>query len=120
MREFLHADDLGKACIFALEHWSIQGSNAPCDESGQPLSFLNVGTGIDLSIRQLAMKISEVVGFRGQIHWDLTKPDGTPKKQLDVSRLDTLGWKASIPFQHGLNLAYEDFQKALAGECLRS
>ena len=61
MREFLHADDLGKACIFALEHWSIQGSNAPCDESGQPLSFLNVGTGIDLSIRQLAMKISRLL-----------------------------------------------------------
>ena len=119
LREFLHADDLGEACVFALQHWSALAENAPCDDSGQPLAFLNVGTGVDLSIRQLAETIAEVVGFQGQIEWDTTKPDGTPKKQLDVSRLQAMGWKASIPLADGLPLAYSDFQAALAEERLR-
>ena len=83
------------------------------------MAFLNVGTGVDLSIRQLAETIAEVVGFQGQIEWDTTKPDGTPKKQLDVSRLQAMGWKASIPLADGLPLAYSDFQAALAEERLR-
>ena len=119
LREFLHADDLGEACVFALQHWSALAENAPCDEAGQPLAFLNVGTGVDLSIRQLAETIAEVVGFQGQIEWDTTKPDGTPKKQLDVSRLQAMGWKASIPLADGLPSAYSDFQAALAEERLR-
>ena len=75
LREFLHADDLGEACVFALQHWSAKSVDAPCDVSGQPLSFLNVGTGIDLSIRELAEQISTVVGFQGRIDWDTSKPD---------------------------------------------
>ena len=119
LREFLHADDLGDACVFALQHWSPQNQDAPCDSSGQPLGFLNVGTGVDLSIRDLAEQIAHVVGFQGRIEWDTTKPDGTPKKQLDVSRLNAMGWSASIPLQNGLNLAYQDFQASLAAERLR-
>jgi len=120
LREFLHSDDLGEACVFALENWSALAIDAPIDASGQPLTFLNVGTGVDLSIRQLAEQIAAVVGFQGRIEWDTSKPDGTPKKQLDVSRLQTLGWRASIPLEKGLKLAYQDFLAGLAGERLRS
>ena len=119
LREFLHADDLGEACVFALQQWSATSPDAPCDASGQPLAFLNVGTGIDLSIRQLAEQIAHVVGFQGRIDWDTSKPDGTPKKQLDVSRLQAMGWQASIPLEQGLSLAYQDFQDALAKNSLR-
>ena len=86
LREFLHADDLGEACVYALEHWSAQSKQAPRDDEGNPLAFLNVRTGIDLSIRELAQQVAIAVGFNGTIKWDPSKPDGTPKKQLDVSR----------------------------------
>ena len=91
LREFLHADDLGEACVFALEHWSALSDDAPKSDGGNPLAFLNVGTGIDLSIRELAEQVAAAVGFNGSIHWDHSKPDGTPKKQLDVSRLAAHG-----------------------------
>ena len=93
LREFLHVDDLGEACVFALEQWQPQA-----DEP----NFLNVGTGLDLSIRQLAEAVAQATGFTGAITWDSTKLDGTPKKQLDVSRMATLGWQARIPLQEGL------------------
>ena len=109
LREFLHADDLGEACVFALEHWSILDPHAPCDDQGIPLSFLNVGTGIDLSIRELAEQVAATVGFKGTIQWDTSKPDGTPKKQLNVSRLSQVGWRARIPLAEGLPLAYQNF-----------
>lgn len=93
LREFLHVDDLGEACVFALEHWSpAQGE----------LIYLNVGTGVDLSIRELAEAVASATGYAGAIHWDSSKPDGTPKKQLDVSRLAALGWRARIPLAEGL------------------
>ena len=96
-REFMHADDLGEACVFALENWSALSDDSPKDDGGNPLAFLNVGTGIDISIRELAERVADAVGFEGSIRWDLSKPDGTPKKQLDVSRLATQGWRARIP-----------------------
>ena len=107
LREFLHADDLGEACVFALEHWNPDGTGAPraCspgDDDLGPLTFLNVGTGVDLSIAQLAQAIAQACGFRGRIEWDSSKPDGTPKKQLDVSRLADIGWHARIPLAEGL------------------
>ena len=119
LREFLHADDLGAACVFALEHWSALADDAPKNEAGQPLAFLNVGTGVDLTIRALAEQIAAVVGFSGDMLWDTSKPDGTPKKQLDVSRLRAMGWSASIPLADGLQRAYADFHTALAREQLR-
>ena len=119
LREFLHADDLGAACVFALEHWSALADDAPKNDAGQPLAFLNVGTGVDLTIRSLAEQIAAVVGFAGDLLWDTTKPDGTPKKQLDVSRLQAMGWSASMPLSEGLPRAYADFKTALATEQMR-
>ena len=119
LREFLHADDLGDACVFALEQWSALEENAPRDKEGNALAFLNVGTGIDISIRELAQKVSTAVGFKGSIEWDLSMPDGTLKKQLDVSRLSAMGWQAKIQLSEGLPRAYESFREELAGGRLR-
>ena len=102
MREFLHVDDLGKACVFALENWSALDKDAPNDDPGKPLAFLNVGTGVDLTIKELAEQIAAVVGFEGTIEWDTSKPDGTPKKQLDVSRMQGLGWSSQTSLAEGL------------------
>ena len=103
MREFLHVDDLGDACVHVLERWSALDQDAPRDDRGNPLTYLNVGTGIDMSIKDLAEAISKAVGYEGEIKWDSTKPDGTPKKQLDVSRMKELGWTAKISFEEGLD-----------------
>ena len=119
LREFLHADDLGDACVFALENWSALADTAPRNAAGEPLAFLNVGTGVDLSIRALAEQIAATVGFEGAIHWDTSKPDGTPKKQLNVERLQAMGWRAGISLKEGLGLAYADFKAALAEQRLR-
>jgi len=104
LREFLHVDDLGEASVFALEHWQ------PGPEEHQ---FLNVGTGVDLTIRELAEAVAEATGFQGEIHWDTSKPDGTPKKQLDVSRLAELGWRARIPLAEGLRSTVAQFRDGL-------
>lgn len=113
LREFLNAEDLGEACVFVLENWSALLNNAPKDDAGKPLPFLNVGTGVDLSIQELAKQIAAVVGFKGLIDWDTSRPDGTPRKQLDVSRLQMMGWASSISLTEGLRDAYLDFQMAL-------
>ncbi len=119
MREFLHVDDLGHACVFALEKWSALAGDAPKDDQGNPLAFLNVGTGVDLTIKELAEQIAEVVGFSGEIQWDISKPDGTPKKQLEISRMAGLGWSAQISLAQGLPEAYRDLKRAEAAQTLR-
>jgi GDP-L-fucose synthase len=120
LREFLHADDLGEACVFALEHWDPAAADAPRDDQGAPLAFLNVGTGVDLSIRELAEAVAAATGFQGEILWDSSKPDGTPKKQLEVSRLAGLGWRARIPLAEGLHQAVAAFHQERAGGLLRA
>lgn len=97
-REFLHADDLAAACLFMIEDYS--GDIA-----------LNVGTGTDVSIKELATLISHVVGYEGVIQWDETKPDGTPRKLLDVSKINELGWSAKIDLESGIRSTYEWFLK---------
>ncbi|MEY4385749.1 MAG: hypothetical protein RLY20_1032 [Verrucomicrobiota bacterium] len=97
-REFLYADDLARACLFLMQRYS--------DEQ-----FINVGFGDDLSIRELAETIQRIVGFKGKIVWDTSKPDGTPRKLMDTSRLSALGWKPEISLEQGIRLAYEDFLK---------
>jgi len=96
-REFLHTDDMASAAVFLLENYDQD-------------SHLNVGTGVDVSITELADGIRDVVGFRGEVHWDTSKPDGTPRKLLDVSRLRELGWQAQIPLAEGIESTYEWFR----------
>jgi GDP-L-fucose synthase len=119
LREFLHVDDLGEACVFALEHWDPASAAAPRADDGQPLAFLNVGTGLDLSIRELAEAVAAATGFSGEIRWDTRQPDGTPKKQLDVSRLAALGWRARIPLAEGLASTVDAFRQQLGQQALR-
>ena len=119
-REFLHVDDLAQACIFALESWDPNDKNAPLDENGEPLNWLNVGSGIDLSIKKLANMISEITSYKGEIYWDKSKPDGTFQKLLNVSRLNNLGWKSKISLSEGLNITYEDYKKELFKKQLRT
>ena len=113
LREFLHVDDLGDACVFALESWDPSASESPRDDAGSPLPFLNVGTGVDLSIRELAEAVARATGFEGQLLWDSSKPDGTPKKQLDVSRLAAMGWQAKISLDQGLASTVSLFREEL-------
>lgn len=107
MREFLNADDLGSASVFL-----INLDKTKYDQHTQPmLSHVNVGTGVDCTIRELAESIAEVVDYAGRMEFDLTKPDGAPRKLLDVSLLSKLGWNASINLKDGLKQTYDWFQK---------
>ena len=110
LREFLHVDDLGEACVFALEQWQ---------PGHDELQHLNVGTGVDLSIRELAQAVAAATGFAGEIHWDSSKPDGTPRKQLDVSRLAALGWRARIPLAEGLASTVAEFRDQFSQQLVR-
>lgn len=111
-REFLHVDDLADAAVFCLEQWQP----GPDD-----IQFLNVGTGTDLSIKELAELVADAVGFRGSIAWDTSQPDGTPRKLLDVSRLRSLGWSAKICLEDGLRKTALDYIESQAkGEGVRS
>ncbi|MCC6180954.1 MAG: GDP-L-fucose synthase [Bacteroidia bacterium] len=98
MREFLHADDLGDACVFLMNHYDGE-------------QFVNIGSGTDLTIKDLALLIKDIVGFKGEITHDLSKPDGTPRKLMDVSYLHSLGWKHKIELREGITQVYEDFKK---------
>ncbi len=96
MREFLYADDLADACVYLME----QGYDGP---------LVNIGTGTDVTIRELAQTVLKVVGFQGDLTFDASKPDGTPRKLMDVSRLAGLGWRATTPLEAGIALSYKDF-----------
>lgn len=102
-REFLYVDDLASACVFLMETY----------DKGD---IVNIGTGKDLTIRELAEMIKKVVGFEGNIVLDTTKPDGTPQKLLDVSRLHSLGWKHNVELEDGLKMTYEWFQQNFANK----
>jgi GDP-L-fucose synthase len=101
MREFLHVDDMADACVFIMERGITEG-------------LYNVGTGSDVTIRELAETIMEVVGFKGDLFFDASKPDGMPRKLLDVSRLAGLGWRARIGLKEGLALTYPSYLAGLA------
>lgn len=105
-REFLHVDDLADACAFLL-----QLENPP--------DWINVGTGTDVTIRELTETVAAVTGFSGNINWDTTKPDGTPRKLMDVSRLAGLGWRAKIGLREGIERTYASFQAEKASGSLR-
>jgi GDP-L-fucose synthase len=96
LREFLYADDLARACVFLMQQYS--------DEQ-----FINIGSGSDVSIKDLAETVRAIVGFEGDIAWDTSKPDGTPRKLMDSSRLFALGWSPQVDLESGIRLAYQDF-----------
>lgn len=105
MREFLHVDDMAQASIFVMNL-----DNETYQKETQPmLSHINVGTGVDCTIKELTETVAKVVGYKGIIEWDTTKPDGTPRKLMDVSRLERLGWKAKTTLEEGLTSTYEWF-----------
>jgi GDP-L-fucose synthase len=101
LREFLYADDLADACVFLME----KGFDGP---------LINVGCGTDVSIRELAERVVKVVGFEGRLTFDTSKPDGTPRKLMDVSLLNSLGWQPKVGLDEGIALAYQDFLKRYA------
>jgi GDP-L-fucose synthase len=98
LREFLHVSDLADACFYLMQHYNEPG-------------LVNIGWGEDISIKDLALLIKDIVGFTGEIKHDLSKPDGTPRKLMDVSKLAGLGWKASIHLRDGITQVYHDFTK---------
>ncbi len=109
LREFLHVDDLANAILFVLENWDPNFKNSPLEADGSPLSYLNVGTGKDISIKELAYLIAKLTKFQGVIKWDDSKPDGTFKKKLDISKLNKLGWHAEINLNDGLKETIQEF-----------
>ena len=100
-REFLHVDDLADACVFLMQHYNDS-------------QFVNVGVGEDISIKELALLIQDIVGYQGELRFDTSTPDGTPRKLLDVSRLHALGWKARIPLREGIRQTYQWFLEHIA------
>ena len=98
-REFMYSLDMAEACIYLMENY----------DSGD---IINIGTGEDITIRELASLISEVVGYEGEIRWNTSKPEGTPQKLLDVSRLHSMGWKPKTSLKDGVRLTYQDFLKS--------
>lgn len=96
LREFLYVDDLAEACVYLMNHYS--GNET-----------VNLGSGKEVSIKELTELVAKVVGYEGTIKWDTTKPDGTPRKLLDVSKLESLGWKYHTELEEGITLAYDDF-----------
>ena len=96
LREFLHADDLADACVFLMKNYNEE-------------PFLNIGSGTDLSIKALAELIQHIVGYEGDLRWNTDKPDGTPRKLMDVSKLHNMGWKHRYNLEDGIKMAYQDF-----------
>ena len=96
LREFLYADDLASACVFLMQNYSEE-------------QFINVGSGSEITIRELSELVKRIIGFKGEIVWDESKPDGTPRKLMDSSRLFALGWKPKVNLETGIRMAYEDF-----------
>ncbi|PJZ45530.1 GDP-L-fucose synthase [Leptospira brenneri] len=102
LREFLYSEDMARACLFLMQNYDVKG-----DPKGG--EHVNVGSGIEVSIRELAETVKTVVGYTGNLTFDLTKPDGTPRKLLDVSKLHRMGWKHEVELKEGVTRAYQDF-----------
>ena len=109
-REFLHVNDLAEACVMCLENWDPSNENAPLDKDNKPLTYLNVGTGLDITIKELVELISKNFSFKGKVTWDTSMPDGTPQKKLDVSKIKSLGWSPKISLKDGVKQTIEYFK----------
>ena len=118
-REFLHVDDLGKACLYVLENWNPSSENSPLDENNYPLAFLNVGSGEEVTIKMLAELVANEFGFKGSIIWDTKKPDGTPRKLLDVKKIKKIGWSPSINLKIGIKETVKSYRSELMNKKIR-
>ncbi|MEZ4390059.1 MAG: GDP-L-fucose synthase [Polyangiales bacterium] len=114
-REFLYSDDLADACVFLLREVSAATLGGEATDDRNPCALINVGYGDDVSIRDLADCVQRVVGFDGEVRWDPTKPDGTPRKLMDSSRIRALGWAPKVDLEEGVRRAYAWYLDALAG-----
>lgn len=108
LREFLYSDDLAEACVFLVENADYKNM-AFTDDSGTVQSHINVGSGREVTIKELAETVKDVIGFEGELEWDTSRPDGTPRKLMDSSRLNALGWRPKVDLREGIALAYQDF-----------
>ncbi len=120
LREFLHVDDLAEACLYAIEKWDPLTLNAPKDNKGKVLNWLNVGSNAEISIKDLALMIANIVDYKGKIIWDKNKPDGTPRKKLNTSRMKKLGWESKIELEEGIKLTIKHYLLELKEKSLRS
>ena len=111
-REFLYSDDMAEACLYLLEQ--LEGRIASIFNNEQP-PLINIGCGEDLTIRELAKLVKDVVGFKGSFTFDTSKPDGTMRKLMDVSQINAMGWKASTELRDGVNISYKEFLRSLEG-----
>ena len=109
LREFLHVHDLSDACLFLLEKWNPSLLNAPRDNNKNKLYHLNIGTGKEISIKELAFKIASLINYKGKIIWDKTKPDGTLRKRLDTSKINQMGWFPKIDLDEGIKSTIHEF-----------
>jgi GDP-L-fucose synthase len=105
-REFLHVDDMAEACVYIMEN-----INADTLIKTEGVSFLNIGTGLDITINELALLVQKIIGYKGSINWDSSKPDGTPKKLLDVSKLHKAGFKHKYTLEEGIRMVYKEYIK---------
>ena len=112
-RDFLHVDDLGDSCIYLLENWDPDRDNAPKDNNGNPLTIMNIGSGVDISIKELSELISKATNYQGSIIWDKSKPDGHPKKQLDISQITKLGWVPKISLENGIQSTVDYYKESI-------
>ena len=112
-RDFLHVDDLGDSCVFLLQNWDPKEANAPKDHNGAPLNIMNIGSGKDISIKTLAEIIAEATNYNGSIIWDTTKPDGHPRKQVDITQITKLGWKPNIELAEGIKSTVDYFRERI-------
>ena len=113
LREFLHVDDLGCACVQALEKWNPDDKEAPKNQNKESLYYLNVGSGEEISINDLAKKIAEITNYKGKIIWDKSKPDGTYRKIIDSSRIKLIGWEAKVNLTRGLKKVIYEIENCL-------
>ena len=120
LREFLYIDDLAEACITALEKWDPNDEYAPSANNGDKLTWLNIGSNQEVSIKDLANKISKEIGFQGEIIWDYSKPDGTPRKLLDSSKSSLIGWRAKTSLELGLKKTINYFEQEIKSGTIRS
>ena len=118
-REFMHVDDLGKACLYVLENWDPCAKNSSLDENNYPLAFLNVGSGEEVTIKELGELIAHELDFKGSIVWDESKPNGSPRKLLNIEKIKSIGWTPTISLKEGIKKTLITYKEDLINKILR-